>query len=744
MKTKTKTSAWRRFGDYLSQFRLFSFLRRDNKPKTRRRYLRVRYVVISLLILAVSVVCMGFLLNTTVVLRDKWVAKGDSTLSDTMIIKPLRGEILAADGSILATNLNYYNVRIDFHASRINEIEYLASLDSLADTLAVYYPRRTRQEWHDYLDRPMDKPKADRSRCYMLLKHVPYDEVERAKNFPFFRRSKNRNRTGFSTERVLLRRYPYGDMATLSIGRVGETKDCREVHGISGLERALDSLLYGETGYAKKVMFSRGTSYWPVKAQKNGTTITTTIDITIQDLLEHELGQMLLKCKAEWGSAMIMEVATGDIKAISNLDRDTVGGRGYIESMNHIVQAYEPGSVIKVVSMLTALEDGYAHLNQVFPIGRSFPYAKGRPISDTHSPAYLPVSRFIEYSSNIGMTKLIAPHYSDDNLNGFRERLREIGFFDPLHTGMANERPPYYPTLDPKAGGRVSLSRMIFGYATQVPPLYTCAIYNAIANDGKFVRPRLVKALRRPDGTDSAIDVSYVRDSICSPRNAAILREMMRSVVWGEGGTAKGLQNKIVEIAGKTGTAGIALERPRGKDGKIDKSKPFKGGYREGKHNRVAFCGFFPYDKPKYTCIVVISDPQGPYGPAATSGTVLCNLALKLYSRGMLDNSTDFREEPGEPTPPTFYGTERNDRASILHRDLGISRSSILHTERAKPSAQTIPDVRGLGVREALVKLEELGLRVHFSGTGYVTALNPPAGTPFVPGAKVYATLSQD
>ncbi len=162
---------------------------------------------------------------------------------------------------------------------------------------------------------------------------------------------------------------------------------------------------------------------------------------------------------------------------------------------------------------------------------------------------------------------------------------------------------------------------MIFGYATQVPPLYTCAIYNAIANDGKFVRPRLVKAMRRPDGTDSTIEVSYVRDSICSPRNARILREMMHSVVWGEGGTAKGLKNNIVTIAGKTGTAGIALERPRTKDGKIDKSVPFKGGYREGKHNRVAFCGFFPYENPKYTCIVVISDPQGPYGPAATSGT---------------------------------------------------------------------------------------------------------------------------
>ena len=285
---------------------------------------------------------------------------------------------------------------------------------------------------------------------------------------------------------------------------------------------------------------------------------------------------------------------------------------------------------------------------------------------------------------------------------------------------------------------------MIFGYATQVPPLYTCAIYNAIANDGKFVRPRLVKAMRRPDGTDSTIEVSYVRDSICSPRNARILREMMHSVVWGEGGTAKGLKNNIVTIAGKTGTAGIALERPRTKDGKIDKSVPFKGGYREGKHNRVAFCGFFPYENPKYTCIVVISDPQGPYGPAATSGTVLRNLALKLYSRGLLDNSMDYKENPVASTTPTLYGTQKPERASILHNDLKLTHASILRTSNAKTSPSTVPDVTGFGIREALVRLEEAGLTVHFKGTGYVTAINPPAGTPVAPGTKVVATLSQN
>lgn len=716
---------------------------RKQGANTRRLHIYSRYVLMSFIVLFFSGLCVIWLINTSVIHAEQWKQKGDSTLVGTRTIQPLRGDILADDGSTLATNLHYYNVRIDFKAPRINELKYLESLDSLADTLAHYYPKRTRDEWYSYLHAPMEKPKKDRSRSFLLLKHIPEWEMERAKTFPFFRRSKKPGRIGFTRERVMVRHYPYRDMARLSIGRVGETAQCRQVHGISGLEHALDSVLYGKEGIATKEMGTRGTMNWHTQPAIDGTHVTTTIDVTMQDILEHELGQVLVECKAEWGSAMLMEVATGDIKAISNLDRDTVGSNGYIEAMNHIVQAYEPGSVIKVISMVTALEDGYAHLNAVYPIGRTYAYAGGKPIGDTHSPASLPVSRFIEYSSNIGMTKLIAPHY-EHNLNGFRERLRQMGFFDKFNTGMARERTPFYPTLDPKAGGRVSLSRMIFGYATQVPPLYTCAIYNAIANDGKFVRPRLVKKFTYPDGTDSIVPVTYVRDSICSRKNAQILRQMIHDVVWGEGGTAKSLRNKTVDIAGKTGTARIALERPRDKDGKLILSHiPFKGGYREGKHHRVAFCGFFPYDNPKYTMIVVINDPQGPYGPAATSGVVLQNVAFKLYARGLLNNVSDIKDTQ-TASRPTLYGTIRPDRAAILHKDLALTSTSILRTGKTSTKKYVVPDVTGLGIREALVRIEEAGLSGSFNGTGYVTSISPEPGTPLAPGAKVTATLTQD
>lgn len=684
--------------------------------------------------------CIVNLINTTIIHKDELRLKGDTILQDSIIIQPLRGDILACDGSILATNLNYYNVRIDFRASRINELNYLESLDSLADTLAHYYPIRDGQEWREYLRKPMDLPKSKRSTAFLLLKALPYEEAQRIKTFPYFRRSKNCNRTGLTLERVLLRRYPYGDMARLSIGRVGETKEDRTVRGRSGLEHALDSLLFGKQGIARKMLFTRGEGMWATTPAQNGITVRTTIDITIQDILERELGEMLVNTEARWGSAMIMEVATGDIKAISNLDRDTINPEnGYIEAKNHIVEAYEPGSVIKVISMLSALEDGYVNLNQVYPIGRSYVYNKS-VIRDTHSPGSLAVSQFIEYSSNIGMTKLVAPHY-ENNLNGLRERLRELGFFDPLKTGMALETPPYYPTLDHAHGGKTSLSRFIFGYGMKVPPLYICAVYNAIANGGKYVRPRLVSAMRFPDGRDSIIPVSYVRDSICSQKNAAILREMMHSVVWGEGGTARFLKDKNVEIAGKTGTAKLTTEPPRDRYGRrLHPEIPFRSRYIDG-HYRVTFCGFYPYENPKYTCVVVICDPNN-HSAARTSGQVLRNVALKLYSRGYLNDGLSLENSNASEQRPTFYGSYNSDRYTGLRSSLGIEHSAVLRTDNSG-EAGAVPNVTGLGIREALVELERRGLNVKFIGSGYVTGIDPPIGTYVTPGTVVTVTLSQ-
>lgn len=719
-----------------------------NQEKGRRGRIILNVGIICSCVIVMSALIVFMLINTTVVNADAWNAKGERQLDTILPIQPLRGDILASDGQILATNLNYYDVSIDFRTKRFWIRQYVESLDSLADTLAVYFPHRSRKEWHKYLSAPLAKPKSERSSTFRLVCNVPFDVAQRFKQFPFFRRTRNANRTGLKLDPVLRRMYPYGDMARLSIGRVGWIPGQPAQHGISGLEQALDTLLFGIPGKAKRVMFTNRLANWPIEAPKHGYTVTTTIDVTIQDILEHELGKMLVAANADWGTALIMEVKTGDIKAISNLERDSLHPGTYIEAMNRAVLAYEPGSVMKTISMIAALEDGYAlPVEKTFPIGYSYAYKGGKPIHDTHSPATLPVSRFLEYSSNIGMTKLVASHY-EGNPNGFRERLREIGFFDRFGTGIARERRPYIPTVTNDTKGHIALSRMTFGYSTMIPPLYTAAIYNAVANDGRFVRPRLVKALRSHDGRDSIIPVSYVRDSIMSAKNAHLLRDMLTQVVYGEGGTAKFLRDKTVRIAGKTGTAKIVNELKPGEKrdsivGPDGRKRPKPMGYKEG-HYRVTFCGFFPAEQPKYTCIVVVSDPRPPlHGPAVTAGAVLKNTALKLYARGYLDNYADLSENaPENPGKPTLYATFRKDRSLNIHDYIDMQSASVIASPKATP-AGTVPDVLGLGVREAVVRLEEAGYNVAFDGVGYVTAQTPAAGTKYKSGSIVTVSLKQ-
>ncbi len=717
----------------------------QHTPGEKQRYTVGRFIFIFAACVAVAFAIAINLFKTTVLHAEAWNHMGDSTLASVKPIPPTRGEILASDGSILATNLYYYTVMMDLRAESFKIIEFTAAVPELCDSLAKYFAPHDTAAWHKRINAQLDKPKGSRTRNFVLARDVPqrvYDQIRTT--FPFFRDFDKSRHTGLKKDRRLKRSYPFGSMARRSIGRVGMTKECSEVHGRSGLEYALDTLLYGHAGVKVRGLSTRGTKYIEDTAAVKGFDVYTTIDITMQDILESELNTMLHNSQAEWGAAMLMEVKTGDIKAISNLELDPSSREPrYIEALNRCVQPYEPGSVMKVMTMAVALEKGFANPNQVYSIGHSYSYLNNRPIRDTHSPGSLPVSRFIEYSSNSGMVKLSMPHYSNDP-SQFRRDLAELGFFDHFNTGIAGERPPMVPR-DPKL---IDLSRMVFGYSTAIPPLYTCAFYNAVANNGEFVRPRLVKGLRTPDGRDSMLEVSYVRRRMMSPENAATLRQMMHGVVWGEGGTAKILRNDAVEIAGKTGTCKIALERPKvdAKGDSISPKTPWKGGYREG-HYRVTFCGFFPFDNPKYTCIVVINDPKLPFrGPAVSSGVVLKNTALKLYARSMLNDNPEFKESPRKPDAmgPTVYASFDNTRNATLHNELDLGRTQAIRRPAPCDTAGRVPDVKGVSIREALTLLESKGYAVRFHGVGYVCAQTPEAGTPAGPGTRIDLTLRHD
>ncbi|MDE5744051.1 MAG: transpeptidase family protein [Paramuribaculum sp.] len=693
------------------------------KKKSNKKHILYRYGVITAIIFFVATGVIYKLVDTTVISAGEWNKKANEELSRNDTIMPVRGNILASDGSVLAANLRYYTVRIDFRCERFMEEKYRSVLDTIADSMACYFPVRTAAQWKKHLAAPLVKPKAERPRAYRLIDNISYADYRRLRSFPFFS-IRNRNRNGISVEGKMRRVNPYGDMARRSIGGVGATAECKEVHGISGLEKALDTLLYGKTGLSKKVPLTKGIVNWTDIPAVPGYNITTTIDIKMQDIVENELNDVLTYCNADWGVAVLMEVATGDIKAISNLEKNP-NANNYIEGMNRAVLGFEPGSVVKTISMMLALEDGIVNsLDEVISTGARFPYAGGNSITDSHPVPSLTVKEVIERSSNIGMTKVIVRKY-DSNPGGFYSRLKEIGFLEPMHTGIAGETVPRVDSVPNNRGGRIALSRQCYGYATEIPPLYTLSVYNAIANNGRYVRPRLVSRLTGEE-FDSILPVTYIRDRICSEKNAEKMRTMLTSVVHGEHGTGKRLKNDYVRIAGKTGTCYM-----------------IEGGHYNNAKKRLAFCGFFPAENPKYSCIVLTCNPkQNALGAASTSGEVLKNIALKLYSRGMLDNSSDYRAEPAKNDPPVLYATANTEKAKKVGSALtggGQHRSIQRHTS----SSKGVPSVVGLGLRDAIAALESSGYNVRFKGSGYVAAQTPAAGTEATRGASVTLSLRE-
>ena len=691
------------------------------EKKGNHLHILFRYGVVTILILLFSGAIGYKLFSTTVIDAPHWNEKARKQLEKVDTILPERGDILSDKGDILATNLRYYTVRVDFRCENFKQHQYQLALDQLADSMGKYFPVRTRDQWRKRLEEPLKSDPKKRPRAWPLITNISYLDLQRIKTFPFFSIG-NRNKTGMTVESVMRRSNPYGAMARRSVGGVGQTAECKEIHGIYGLEKALDSLLYGVPGLAKKIALTKDIVNWTDVEPVPGYSVRTTIDIQLQDIVENELNRVLDSCSADWGCAVLMDVKTGDIKAISNLERSK-HGNGYIEALNYAVVGFEPGSVVKPISMMIALEDGLVNnLEEVIPIGKSWAYAGGRAITDSHYNGSLRVREVIEQSSNIGMARIITRGY-DKNPKAFVERLRGIGFLDPMNTGIAGETTPYFRS-DP---GRVDLSRMCYGYASQIPPIYTLSIYNAIANGGRYVRPRLVKGLRT-ENFDSVLPVTYIRDRICSEENARKMQYMLKQVVWGAHGTGRSLKNDKVALAGKTGTCYS-----------VD---PATGKYNTAR-KRLAFCGFFPADDPQYSCFVLTFYPKrNMFGAASTSGQVMKNIAVKMYSRGLLGNSSDFAEGAAGVSRAQLYGTNIPERHKAVRQAAGIKSEAHPAAPRKMPKG-TVPSVLGLGVREAVATLENNGFNVKFQGTGYVRQQIPEEGTPLKRGSTVTLALAQ-
>ena len=689
-----------------------------------------RYALVVGIMLLFSAVITWSMVKTTVVQADAWNKKASEVLDVPTPIPPERGKLLADNGTVLAANLQFYVVRIDWFSEGIVEDTLKKYIRPLCDSLARFDTTMTAAQWHERImndrknildaakpDPSNPKKKTRMNHAYRLFPYmITHREYARLRTFPYLR--KPTNETGFYYELFVRRTKPYGTMAARSIGSLDSTG----VHGRSGLEGALDSLLYGIPGIARNIQLTNAIVPAESVPAVKGYDVTTTINVQLQDIVENELYDMCVETGSDWATCVLMEVATGDIKAVSNLERSKSNPDEYVESINHAVLGYEPGSVVKTISMMVALEDGIVtDIDEQWVTGSSWAYAGGKPITDSHGAASRSARQIIETSSNIGMAKIITKKYGS-NPPAFQERLREMGFFDPLHLGIAGEETPWYHPADIKDGGRVVLSRQAYGYGARIPPLCTLAMYNAIANDGKYVRPRLFKKLSRENEPDSIIPVSYIRQQVCSPENARKLRTMLYDVVWGSHGTARHwVQDSMVRIAGKTGTA-------------FD----VEGGKYTGK-KRYAFCGFFPYENPKYSCIVLMSGADRSAG--ACSGMVLKNVARKMYARGMLGGAANYVTQNKKNSAkdvqfyPTLFASCGDSKLKNIQRGLGVKTS---HRYAAPGNVETgVPNVIGLDIREAIRILEDSGLKVYFTGSGMVVSQSLAAGSGYSRGQRI-------
>lgn len=708
------------------------------KKQNNKSHILFRFGCIILIFLVISAFIVSKLFYTTVIEAHAWNERSRKHMDRLDTIAPERGNILADDGSILACNYTVYDVLFDFRHYKVKRDMDWKTLDALADSLDAHFPRRAglaqmppdsvkKYSWHAYLRRKLEVNPENLPRALRLARNVSLEDFERIGGFPFIKEfyegsNLKKKSSPYYKTAVTRRQLPYGSMAKYSIGKVYQDQGNKQWHGYSGLEKDLDSLLYGEPGLAKPVTLTRGMGQWITKEPVRGADVITTIDIDIQDMLEEELLATLQRVGAEWGTAMIMEVGTGQIKAISNLELLESGEYG--EAYNRFVEPYEPGSVVKTLSLMLAFEDGL-----IRSVNESVDCSPFQGTSDPHAPTVKNIKQVLGMSSNTGVSRIIFRGYRD-RPEAYWDRLASIGFFEKMHTGIAEEKLPRIPKLldHDKKGNRItmtarllSLARQTFGYNTEIPPLYTLSIYNAIAGGGRYVRPSLVKGIRRADGTDSIFPVSYIRDRICSEETAAKMRECLHEVVWGKGCTGRAVQDDRVEIAGKTGTAFPV--------------RVGVGGY-DTSRRRYAFAGFFPYDKPMYSCMVVILAPAHSTSAASGSGGVLRDVAVKMHARGMLGNHNYYTHTSSGSLPEAARGT---DAAAV--RKMTSSQKVALRNAPGKVSPGRVPDVTGYNIAAATRILEKAGLNVTVSGRGHVVSQSPAAGARLVKGNKILLIL---
>ncbi|MDP3359237.1 MAG: penicillin-binding protein [Lutibacter sp.] len=600
-----------------------------------------------------------------------------------------RGNVFSADGSLLATSMSQYEIRMDAYTVEAEEFE--ANIRNLSVELSKMLGKPA-NEWENKIR----KARTNKNRYLFIARKLGYTEYMKIKSFPIFKLGMYKG--GFIAEQSTVRAHPLGKVAERTIGY-------DDYRGAPGIEGAYRDYLNGKFGWRLKQKIAKG-QWKPIndnneKEPVDGKDIVTTIDINIQDIAHHSLLRQLEFYEADHGCVVVMETKTGEIKAISNLGKNASGA--YYERLNYAVgESNEPGSAFKVMAMVVALEAKAIDTSTMVDTGGGRYIIHGRAINDSRKGGYGKISaaRALEVSSNIGFARLINENFGKTP-EKFINSLKGMHLNEQLGLPIKGEGTPEIPGPGDKKWSKNALPSIAYGYNISLTPLQILTFYNAIANDGEMVKPRFIKEIRSWDKQHlESFDKEVIDPAICSKETIDKMQEMLKNVV--VHGTGRKLYAENFSMAGKTGTA---------------RTEYWMDDWETNRRYISSFTGYFPAENPKYSCIVVIHKPKaqtGYYG-ADVSGPVFKDIAQKIYlSKSVINNI--------ENKTPNFKSIENdyNTYFTIANKEI-----------------DTIPNVKGMAGMDAISILENLGLKVSYMGKGKVTEQSLLAGGKIIKGSTI-------
>jgi len=725
----------------------------ENNIRKKKRAIINRYGLIVIVFFIVFLTIIGYIINIMFVEGEQWRALGKTeTIKKDREIKPNRGNIYSDDGRLLAASEPLYNVYMDFMSEGIREDTLMKYVGDLSAALSKKFKDRTTAEYKKiFLDNwalsrkelakiEENKTKEKKEKITVKTRHVRivkgninYVDLKEIRTFPFF--DQRSNRSGMYVEEKANRKMPFSGLASRTIGSLYGDLDRKAA---SGIEMKYDSILRGKPGIkSRRKVQGRWIDIIEVPAE-DGWDVQTTLNVDIQDITEQALYSKLKETEAESGTAIVMEVATGEIKAISNLDRNANGT--YTEGKpNAFSYMNEPGSTFKAVSMMVALEDGVVRPQDQFHVGTGLYQHAGRWIRDHYwqrgqDRGDLTAAEGMHISSNIVLAKIILKGYANDPTR-YVQRLHDLGItrkiaWDIPLKGREGTSIIRFPNDKSSYWSKTTLAWMSFGYETQIPPIYMLMFYNGIANNGKMIKPYLTKAFLKDGKVEQKFETEVINPSMCSERTLNEIKAMLVGVI--NEGTGRTVRSKAFQIAGKTGTAQIAT-----------------GGGYSGHY--VSFCGYFPAEKPIYSCFVGIRKPKGIPSGGLMPGGVFKRIAEEVYARNIYTTPAACKADSLLTKIP-YSKNGLLDQILIVLNELQIpytppvgnakwvqtdARQSNLELQKANISEGLVPNVYGMGIKDALLALENAGLQVTVNGYGRVTSQSIPAGSRAVKGAWI-------